>query len=186
MEFAIAGRLTGPLDYIMVSMHWGRLLFDSPSLWTRIYVQNGEDEMARISTFLYLSKQSPLHIDIMTVLPTVDNLRLVAEHISRVRTISIRPGAPDTVTGLLHTKQWELAASCILATLLNGMQLCDLESSSCFGVHLWNDARSYFHVILMQFIVATRVASSHELNHTWEGHIGRWASIPQYYNPRGY
>jgi hypothetical protein len=182
MEFAIAGRLTGPLEFIMVSMHWGRLLFNSPSLWTRIYVQNGEDEMARISTFLYLSKQSPLHIDIMTVLPTVDNLRLVAEHISRVRTISIRPGASDTVTGL-HTKQWKLAASCILATLLNGTQLCDVESSSCFGVDLWDDEQSYFHVILMQFTVVARAASSHEPNHTWEEHIARWAYIARYYNP---
>ena len=76
--------------------------------------------MARITTFLHLSQQSALHVDVMTVLPTVDSLRLVAEHISRVRMISIRHSASDTFTAL-HAEQWKRAAAYILEILSNGM-----------------------------------------------------------------
>src|SRR4051794_35443052 len=89
--FAIDGQPSGPLQFTMVSTQWERLLCDAPPLWSHIYVQNGEDEMARISAFLHLSHDLPLHVDIMTVRPSIDCLQLVANHISRVATISIRP-----------------------------------------------------------------------------------------------
>jgi hypothetical protein len=176
IQFAIAGRPAGPLDFIMVSRHWQRVLLSSPSLWTQIYVQNGEDEIARVSTFLHLSKQSALHVDVMTVLPTADSLRLVAGHISRVRTISIRPGESNSFTAL-HSKQWKLAASYILKRLSNGMQLFDVESPACFGVTIWGDGRWYYYVIFLQFTVEARVASTDELNRKWEERLAKYASI---------
>jgi hypothetical protein len=176
MEFAIAGRVGGPLEFIMVSRDWGNALLDSPFLWTHIYIQNGEDEITRISTFLHLSKQCQLHIDVMTVLPNVDILRLLSEHVSRVTTISIRPGASGIFTAL-HAKQWRRAAAYVLEILSNGMQLCDLESPTCFGVIIWDGMSMYYHVILMQFTVVARVAIMDELNHMWGDHLTKYASI---------
>jgi hypothetical protein len=176
MEFAIAGRLAGPLEFITVSQAWGAVLLNSPSLWTQIYIQNGQDEIARISTFLYLSKQCQLHIDVMTVLPNVDSLRPVAEHISRVSTISIRPGPSDTSTAL-HARPWQRAAACILEILSNGMQLSDLESPACYGVTIWDDRRLRYHVILLQFTVAARGAGVKEPNRKWGDHITKYTSI---------
>jgi hypothetical protein len=177
IEFAIAGKLAGPLEYFMVSRDWGSALIDSPSLWTQIYIQNGEDEIARISTFLLLSKQSPLHVDVMTELPTVEGLRLVAEHISRVRTISIRPGASNTVESL-QADQWKRAAAYVLESLSNGKLLSDVESPTCYGITIWDGSQWYYHVILMQFTVA----NTEEPNCTWEDHIAKYATC-LYYNP---
>jgi hypothetical protein len=160
----------------MVSRDWGSALIDSPSLWTQIYIQNGEDEIARITTFLYLSKQCQLHVDVMTALPTVDALRLVMEHISRVRTIVVRPGASDAVTAL-RTEQWKPEASYILKCLSNGTHMPDIESPTCYGVTLRDDGRWYYPVILLQFAVAARVASTEELNRTWEEHIARYVQF---------
>jgi hypothetical protein len=176
IEFAIAGRLAGPLDFIMVSRHWERFLLNSPSLWTQIYIQNGEDELARISTFLHLSKQCKLHVDVMAVLPTVDSLRLVAAHISRVRTISIRPGTSGTFTAL-QAEQWTRAAAHILENLSNGIQLCDVEPPACFGVTVWGDRGLYYHVILIQFTVATIVHGVDEPNYKWDDHITKYVTI---------
>jgi hypothetical protein len=166
MEFAIAGRVAGPLDFISVSLDWGAVLLNSPSFWTQLYIQNGEDEITRISTFLDISRQCHLHVDVMTVLPTVDTLRLIAKHISRVKTISIRPGASEIFTAL-HAEQWKGTAAYVLEILSNGMQLCDVESPTCFGVTLWSEAKLYYHVILMQFTVAASVAVVDEPNHNW-------------------
>jgi len=182
IEFAIAGSVTGPLDFVMVSPHWGRVLFNSPSLWTQIYIQNGEDEIARVFTFLHLSKQSPLHIHVMTVLPAVDSLRMVAEHISRVKTISIRPGASDIFTAS-RAEQWKRAAAYILETLSNGMRLSDVESPACFGFTIRADGQSYYHVIFLQFTVAVRVACTGELNQKWSDHIARQVPISEYCEP---
>jgi hypothetical protein len=176
IELAIVGRLAGPLEFTTVSRHWEGVLVGSPSLWTQIYIQNGEDEMARVSTFLDLSKQCPLHVDVMTVLPAMDSLRLVAEHISRVRTIAIRPGASETVTAS-HAEQWRQTAASFLEILSNGMQLSDVESPACYGVTIWDDEELYYHVILMQFTVAARVASINEPNYKWSDHLAKYALI---------
>jgi hypothetical protein len=171
MEFAIGGRLAGPLDFIMVSRYWRSALLNSPSLWTQIYIQNGEGEIARISTFLQVSKQCQLHIDIMTGFPSVISLRLVAEHISRVRTISIRPGPSDTFR-TLQAEQWNRTAAHILDILSNGMQLSNVEPPECFGVTIWGDGQLYYRVILLQFTIAATVD---EPNRMWENMIAKYA-----------
>jgi len=176
IEFAIAGRLAGPLELIMVSQSWGSALLDSPSLWTQIYIQNGEDEISRISTFLHLSRQCALHIDVRTVLPTVDSLRLVTGHISRVKTISIMPGASHTVTAL-HARQWKGAAAYVLESLSNGMQLSEVESPGCIGVAICDSGQWYYHVIILYFTVAARVASAHEPSRMWENYLAKYASL---------
>jgi hypothetical protein len=174
MEFAIAGRVAGPLEFIMVSREWGSTLLDSPFLWTQIYIQNGEDEIARISTFLHLSKQCKLHVAVMTVLPAVDSLRLITEHISRVRTISIRPGASDTFTAL-HAERWKQAAAYVLEILSNGMELPNAESPLCYGISISDNSQLYYHVILMQFTVQARVAGVDEPNHKWGDDLTKYA-----------
>jgi hypothetical protein len=176
MEFVIDGRAAGPLDFIMVSQDWAAVLLNSSSLWTQIYIQNVEDEIARISTFLHLSKQFKVHADVMTMLPTVASMRLVAEHVSRVRTISIRPGTSGTLTAL-HAEQWTRGAAYILEILSNGMWLSDVESPTCLGVTIWNGMQAYCHVVRMQFTVAARVASIDELNYNWGDHITKYASV---------
>jgi hypothetical protein len=185
IQFAIAGRVAGPLHFIMVSRYWEDFLLNSPTLWTQIYIQNGEDETARISTFVHLSKQSPLHVDVMTVLPTVDSLRLVAEHISRVRTISIRPGPSDTFTAS-YAMQWKLTASFVLESLSNGMQLYEVESPVCYGTTICGDDQWYYHVIFLQFTVEARVAGTDELSRIWEDHISKYACTCLCCNPSCY
>jgi hypothetical protein len=191
IAFAIGGQQAGPLELLMVSMRWATLLADTPSLWTQIYIQNGEDEMTRIATFLYFSKRRSLHVDIMTVLPTIASLQLIAENISRVATISIRPGASDNSTAF-PTEQWKDAASNILSTLFNGRLPPDVEDSPCFGISFRENDQWYHHVILMQFTTAVMVTSSDEqtisanLSNTetcfrrWKEHIARCASVLRY------
>jgi hypothetical protein len=161
IAFAIGGQQAGPLELLMVSTRWATLLADTPSLWTQIYIQNGEDEMARIATFLYFSKRRSLHVDIMTVLPTIANLQLIAENISRVATVSIRPSASDSNT-VFPMEQWKRAASNILSTLFNGRLPPDLQDDSCFGIGFWESGQWCYRVILMQFTTAVMVTSSEQ------------------------
>jgi hypothetical protein len=189
IAFAIGGQQSGPLELLMVSTHWARLLPDSPSLWTQIYIQNGEDEMARIATFLHFSKRRSLHVDIMTVLPTVASLQLIAENISRVATISIRPGESDNNTAF-PMEQWKQATSNILATLSKGQLPPKVDSSSCFGIGFRENGQWHYHAILMQFTTAVMVTSRDEhggivsMNlpdkwahfRRWEGYVARCAS----------
>jgi hypothetical protein len=193
ISFAIGGRLSGPLELLMVSSPWATLLLNSPSLWTQIYIQNGEDEMARIATFLYFSKRRSLHVDIMTVLPTIASLQLIAEDISRVATISIRPGELDN-NAAFPAEQWKEAASNILSTLFNGRLPPDVEDNPCFGISFRENDQWYYHVILMQFTAAVIITSGHDQNGTifanlsntetcfrrWEEYIARCASVLQY------
>src|ERR1700728_4404589 len=101
-------------DWLVLStLPWspgnGEVLYSVHLVYGPKYTSKTEkNEIARISNFLRLSKQCQLHVDVMTVLHTADSLRLVAEHISRVRTISIRPGPSDTFTAL-QGEQWKLA-----------------------------------------------------------------------------
>jgi hypothetical protein len=148
ISFAIDGLDAGPLELLMVSRRWTRLLLNTPSLWSHIYVQNGEDEMARISTFLYFSRGCSLHVDVMTTLPTMDSLHLIANHISRVATISIRPSFADTVTAL-YMEQWKRAASRIMEVLSNGP--LDLKDASCFGISLRGNNEMYYCIVFIQF-----------------------------------
>jgi len=157
MTFTIDGQRDGPLELFGVSRRWDRALLGSPSLWTQIYVENGEDEATRISTFLYLSRGCSLHVDIMTALPTMDSLDLIANHISRVSTISIRPSVGDTATAS-DMQQWEQAASHILGSLSNGPLA--VNDTSCFGISLQENQELYYCVILMQFTMGNTVNST--------------------------
>jgi hypothetical protein len=188
ISFAIGGQRSGPLELLMVSTGWATLLLNSPPLWTQIYIQNGEDEMGRISAFLQLSKECSLHVDIMTVLPTTASLQLIAENISRVATVSIRPGASDN-NAAFSIEQWKRAASNIISALCNGRLPPDAEDSPCFGINFRENGQWHYRVILMQFTTAVMVTSTDEENgavsaslpdtvtffHKWEAYIARCA-----------
>jgi hypothetical protein len=193
ISFAIGGQQSGPLELLMVSTRWATLLVNSPSLWTQIYVQNGEDEMAQISAFLHLSKRYSLHVDIMTVLPTTASLQLIAENISRVATISIRPGASDNNT-VFPIVQWKRVVSNILSILSNGRLPPDVEDNPCFGISFRENDQWHYRAILMQFTTAVTVTGNDEQNgigsadlsdivscfRKWEEYMARFASILQY------
>jgi hypothetical protein len=178
IQLAIDGQRAGPLEFMMVSRRWQSTLLDSPVLWTRIYLHNEEDEMALVSTFLHLSKKSPLHMEILTVLQTTSSLELIAEHSSRIRTISIRPGASSTIT-TLYTEQWKRAASFTMTSLLNGLLPSDVKYASCFGNTFHDNDQWYYSVILMHFTMETRVhvhTDSPNMQRSiclWEEHIAR-------------
>jgi hypothetical protein len=187
ITLAISGLEAGPLELLAVSRRWERLLLDTPSFWSHIYVLNGEDEIARISVFLYFSRGCSLHVDIMTALPSMDGLQLVANQISRVATISIRPCASDTVTALCM-ERWIQVASYILEKLSNDPLASDVKDTSCFGISLWEHDRLYYCVVLMQFTMVTTGNTSNEkiyntsaelpaMAHflTWEEHLTRYA-----------
>ena len=157
IEFAIDGRKAGPLELLSVSKRWDIVLLDTPSLWAQIYVENGEDEIARISTFLYLSRKCSLHVDIMTALPMLDSLELIADHLSRISTISIRPSVADTVTAL-HMQRWEQAAARILGRLSDSPS--DVKDTSCFGISLRENQDLYYCIVLMQFTTGNTANSS--------------------------
>jgi hypothetical protein len=183
MQLAIDGQRAGPLEFIMVSRRWESILLGLPVLWSRIYLCNEEDEMALVSTFLHLSKESPLHLEILTVLPTTSSLELLAEHSPRIRTISIRPGASNTMTAL-YTEQWKRAASFAMASLLNGLLPSDIKHSFCFGNTFPANGQWYYSVILMHFTMEARVHEQNHIVHTnlpdiqwtfgmWGEHIAR-------------
>jgi hypothetical protein len=155
IAFSIDEQRDGPLELLAVSRRWDRALLDCPSLWNQIYVENGEDEIARISTFLYLSRGCSLHVDIMTALPdTMDSLQLIANQISRVSTISIRPSVSDTVTSS-QMERWKHTASHILEVL--GNDPLDVKSASCFGISLRENDEMYYCIALMQFTMVNTV-----------------------------
>ena len=155
MEMAIDGQTNGPLGYLLVSTAWQRLLADTPSLWTQIYIQNTEDEMARISTFLHLSNMSSLYVDIMTVLPTTDTMQLISANISRVREISIRPG-PSVTSSELQAEQLKRAASSLLAKLSYKLLPGDLAYTSCYGISLQENDDLYYRVVLIHLTIINK------------------------------
>jgi hypothetical protein len=196
IAFAIGGQQAGPLELLMVSTRWATLLADTPSLWTQIYIRNGEDEIARTSAFLHLSKGCSLHVDIMTVLPTITSLQLIAENIFRVATISIRPGASDN-NAVFPMEPWKRAASNILSTLSNNRLQPDVGDNSCFGIGFRENDQWYYRVILMQFTTAVMVTSSEQNGiisaklpdtrthfRRWKEHVGRCGYPLQQYSAR--
>ena len=148
MEKAIDGQVNGLLEYLSVSTTWQRLLLDTSSLWTQIYIQNTDDELARISVFLLLSKTSSLHVDIMTVHLPMDSMRLISENISRVIDISIRPG-PSATSSELHAGQWKPAASSYLAMLSCSLLPSDLARTSCYGISLRENGHLHYRIVLV-------------------------------------
>jgi hypothetical protein len=189
VALAIDGREAGPLEFLAVSRRWENALLDTPSLWTQIYVQNGEDEAARISTFLRFSRGCPLHVDVMTALPEVDRLQLIANHMSRITTISIRPGLSDTITSR-GMERWRQAAAYNMAMLSNGLTPAAVKSSSCFGISLREDGQLYYSIIFIHLTMKVTLANSNRKNHSssaglpviasrrlWEKYITRCATV---------
>lgn len=132
-------------------MRWQTLLLSSPSLWNEIYVENGEDELAKVVIFLKLSKRMSLHLYIATVLPNTDSLKLIADDNSRVATVSIRPGSMKDGYIALRMEQWNQAASYIMAVLFYGVLQPSIMHSTCIGIILPENGHLYYHVVLLEF-----------------------------------
>jgi len=62
-RLAISDDAHGPLPYLAVSTKWHETILDVPSLWTTIIIDDGEDQDARIYTFLLLSKTLLLDVE---------------------------------------------------------------------------------------------------------------------------
>jgi hypothetical protein len=132
IKLAVHSQPTGPLAFFAVSQKWQRELLDSPALWNQIWIQNDEDEMARIWTFLHLSEHSPLDVYITTVLPTTDSIQLIKPHLSRIRTIWIFPNTLHRPT-ISHAEQWKRAASNVMATFSDRLTPWNATNYSCSG-----------------------------------------------------
>jgi hypothetical protein len=78
----------GPLPYLAVSPHWNETILSSPALWTRIIINNSEDEEARLHTFLHLSASQLLDVECPGNVP-VQSLQLLAQHRTRIRSLYI-------------------------------------------------------------------------------------------------
>jgi hypothetical protein len=185
---AVHDQPAGPLEFIMVSVGWQKELLHSPALWNKIYIQNDEDEMARICTFLHLSGSSPLDLYITTMLPATDSLHLIEPYLSRVRTISIMPKTPHPPT-TSHAEQWKRAASNIMTAFTDRLVPWNASNYSCSGRRIGSYTEVY-HVAVMQFLISyseTKLASTksqiqddypnlseeHKLFWIWENYITR-------------
>jgi hypothetical protein len=121
-------------------------------LWSHIWIQNDEDEMARIWIFLHLSGHRPLELLITTVLPTTNGLQLIKPHLSRVKTILIRPLLPHPLNSL-HEEQWRQAASIVMATFSDALTPWNATDYSCSGWRIGTDPGVY-HIAAMQFLLS--------------------------------
>jgi hypothetical protein len=148
--FAIDGQEEGPRKLLALCRRWNRHLLDTPSLWRQIFVQNGENENARISAFLRFSKGCSLHVEISTMPLNLEGLKCITDHSFRVATISIRPGASAIVTAS-HVEMWNRAVSYVLAMLGNGRLASDVTCTSCIGISLRENNQLYYRTFLMQF-----------------------------------
>jgi hypothetical protein len=190
----------GPLPFIMVSKNWQTELLRSPALWNQIRIQNDEDELARIWTFLHLSGCSPLDVHITTVLPTTDSIQLIKPHLSRVRTISISPDTPHPLT-TLHEEQWKRTVSNVMATFSDQLTPWNATNYSCSGRRIGPHPGLY-HVSAMKFSISyseTKLASTdkqskddsinpseeQKLFCVWENYITRCAFVCLLYSPCG-
>jgi hypothetical protein len=149
IELAVRNQPTGPLAFIMVSQNWQRELLCSPDLWSYIWIQNDEDETARIWIFLHLSGHRPLHVLVKTVLPTTDSLQLIKPHLSRVKTILITPEMPHPLTSL-HGEQWKQAASIVMTAFSDKLNPWNATDYVCSGWRIGTDPGVY-HIAAMQF-----------------------------------
>ena len=181
IAWAIDGQPAGPLELLLVSQRWEKLLLATPSLWSQIYIENGGDEIARVSIFLHLSKGHLLHVDVMTLLPMSDSIQLIAQNFYRVATVSIRPGSVP------YLEQWKRNAAYTLTRLSNRLLPSNLKDSSSLGIILRGNNHWYYCVSLMQFTVhvagtqqgipigSTR-SSEAACSRMWEQHITRCVS----------
>src|SRR5277367_2452164 len=83
LSLAIYDSTDGPLPYLAVSPNWSETILGSPALWTQIIIDNGEDEEARLHTFLHLSASQVLDVKCTENVP-VQSLQLLAHHRTRI------------------------------------------------------------------------------------------------------
>jgi hypothetical protein len=146
-------------------------LFNTPTLWTQIYIQSEEPEIARVSTFLCLSQKCRLDVEIMTLQFNMDWVTPIAANISRVATISIRPGVLNE-SAYLFIERRKGEASLVLTAL--GIFPSDATHTSCFGVSIQRDNQLYYCVFLMRFKMD--IAQRRRSKRTWEDYVKRCAS----------
>jgi hypothetical protein len=151
------------LDFLAVSQSWGSKLLESPLLWTTIHLRNTKDEMARVHTFLELSRDCLLDVDILTVLRSTESLQLIKPHLHRVATISIRPDTPYPRTAL-HAQLWQRAASYILATFSDKLTPSRVENISCVGTGDLDVRPVQYHVDVMRLILSSPVVKAEQLH----------------------
>ncbi|KIM24209.1 hypothetical protein M408DRAFT_242779 [Serendipita vermifera MAFF 305830] len=130
VSFVIQDVPTGPLELLTVSKSWYTLFINSPLLWTDVFFENSEDELARVWTFLHLSRDSPLHIHIRTMIPSNESLGLLYPHRPRIRVISIMPGYHIKIpTSPTYWGQWRRSTSYILMTFFDELMPSDVENT---------------------------------------------------------
>jgi len=88
LSLAIYDSADGPLPYLAVSPNWSETILSSPALWTLIILNNGEDEEARLHTFLHLSTSQLLDVMCPGNVP-VKLLQSLAQHRTRIRSLEI-------------------------------------------------------------------------------------------------
>ncbi|KAG8851304.1 hypothetical protein FS842_011244 [Serendipita sp. 407] len=164
IQLAIHGQPTGPLELMMVSRRWKGALLDTPLLWSRIQLQSTEDELGRVRTFLRLSKECPLDIDIVATLSTEKTLRLIQPHLSRVKSVSIRPDLSHHKT-VVHRQQWLGVASFILATFFNQITPPNVQISHS-GMYRTEDTQMQYYPNLIQFESTTKAEDTNR-NESW-------------------
>jgi len=79
----------GPLPYMAVSSHWCKTILGSPPLWRNIVIDGGEDERARVETFLLLSRDHPLDVDVVVSEECSKSLESLFDHKWRIRSLTI-------------------------------------------------------------------------------------------------
>ena len=90
LSLAIHDFATGPLPYLAVSPDWSETILSSPILWTQITIDDGEDEEARVHTFLHLSAGQLLDVSCTMDGPT-QSLQLLAQNRMRIRSLVVDP-----------------------------------------------------------------------------------------------
>lgn len=96
IKFTILKSAAGPLPYIGVSPEWNLALFETPSIWTTIVIEDEEDGPARIHTFLYLSQNSLL--DVVCGRSSGSFRSILATNAHRIRSIECPGFTEDFVT----------------------------------------------------------------------------------------
>jgi hypothetical protein len=90
LSLAIHDFATGPLAYLAVSPDWSETILNSPTLWTQIIIDDGEDEEARLHIFLHLSASQLLDVSCMMDGPT-QSMQLLAQNRMRIRSLVVEP-----------------------------------------------------------------------------------------------
>lgn len=95
-----------PRDLVRVSRQWRRVAMSSPRLWTNIAIDEGQESLSLLESYILNSKQTPLDIRLFfntkkfQPLPYVS---LVTPHIHRWRSFDFRHSPAETIIPHLST-----------------------------------------------------------------------------------